>query len=74
MIYYLTDDQWCDFWTLHSIRGIPPLAVERIQQWNKHFKPKYNLQYDEETDATKIGYYGVIIGEGKHINWFLLQI
>ena len=84
MKYILSEKQWDLIW-----QNIDPQGCEldqwRIDYWNKNYKPKFNLSYieynpdhvkDHETfeKIEELGYWGIIEGDEKNINWFLLNL
>lgn len=68
MKYYLTDDQFYKLWDDSKI--ITPPYEKRIE----YIMEKYNLYYEEEESRYDPGYWGVIEGDEKYINWFLLNL
>jgi hypothetical protein len=79
MIYHLTQQQFNKIW---NVGYQPPnchWASGRINWWNSYIEPKWNITYDEletgsVTEFDDPGYWGMLEGEEKHINWFLLQL
>jgi hypothetical protein len=72
MTYNFTRDQWDHIWD-DMYPGID-FVDARIKYWNKHLKPKFNLQYNESMFEKDPDVYGSITGDEKHINWFLLNL
>ena len=68
--YYLTPSQYSKLWKDTGTM----LTTDRLNYWAKHWKPKFNLEYIESSKWGVPEEYGVLIGEEKHINWFLLQL
>ena len=75
MKYYFNESQFMELWGMYSSAGPDS---ERKKLWNSLIRDEFKLEYDELTGQfshtnLKQGYWGYIIGEEKHINWFLLQ-
>lgn len=79
-IYYLTKIQYFKLWrSLSDDGGMIESNTEtalmiRINIWDKTFKEQYHLSYNEELCSVENGLYGIIAGEEKYINWFLLNL
>jgi hypothetical protein len=76
MTYYLTREQFDKIWNPPQN---PPDCSWRINWWAEHMESKWNITYDEvkggrDSDYREPGYWGMLEGEEKYINWFLLQL
>jgi len=79
MKYQFTFNMFQKLWfplqqTNRSVRLDSVVPVDRIEYWNKHLKDKYQLDYIESNDVNEDAFYGAIIGDEKHITYFLLQL
>jgi hypothetical protein len=76
MIYYLDKRQFHQLWDKHrSPELIEGRAPFRIQIWNTLYRSQTKLSYFELDDhVNKSGFWGVVEGDEKDINWFLLQL
>jgi hypothetical protein len=72
MICYLTQSQYRQLWDNLILVGKAINAQQRIEYWKIHYC-QYHIQYDETRDPFSYGYWGMLEGEEKYINWFLLQ-
>jgi hypothetical protein len=72
----LTQTQYKFIWNeLYPIGSAATDTGLRIDTWNKQAKPKYKLDYYEQSISDKDdGWYGTIEGDEKDITWFLLNI
>jgi len=76
MIYYLTYAQWNHFWFSiphNNINAHDLTLVGRCIYWKVNIEPIYHITYYEKI-GVKQGKYGIIEGDEKHINWFLMQL
>ena len=71
--YYFTEHQFQTFWTNIDF-GLIQFASDRIAYWQTNLQPKFNIEYYESQTWGAPEQYGVLIGEEKHITWFLLQL
>ena len=81
MKYHLNNQQYTSLWDKYNISRIMEHIDERINFWDSTLKSKFNLEYEEinENDTNgdesdPDGWYGTLVGDEKHISWFLLQI
>ena len=78
----LTQQQFVTLWKKCDLSTSVDTVNDRFSYWNKHFKSTYNIEYTEATDGAvadepgnyPYAWFGVLCGEEKHINWFLLQL
>jgi len=75
MKYQFTFKMFHLLWDPLQLTGLQSsIARGRIEYWNKHYKDKYHLDYVESMDQDNDDFYGAIIGDEKHITYFLLQL
>jgi hypothetical protein len=79
MTYYLTREQFDKIWNPPKNPPDCHWTSGRINWWNIYMESKWNITYDEveagrEPDHLEPGYWGMLEGEEKYINWFLLQL
>lgn len=72
MEFELTKEQYIKIWD--SSIPEPQGYSDRITYWKQHIKPKYKIDYVEHSVAYNYGWFGLLRGEEKDINWFLLQL
>lgn len=83
MIYYLNNEQFDKLWWDNP--NLPDHIAKssgvdhniRIEYWKEHLETRYQLTYTElstQYDETEPGFWGMIEGDEKYINWFLLQL
>jgi len=70
MKYYLTPSQWSQLWV--QKHNDWTTSDDRLKTWTEMYS--HIGCYDESTNHADPAYYGFIIGELKHINWFLLSL
>lgn len=73
MKYYLTVEQYKKLWSIGNLLPRVTNTQERINFWSDHMQPKFNIEYTESFAWEDPAEYGVLIGEEKDINWFLLH-
>lgn len=66
MKHILMEKHWDKLWRKSGMSS----NSARIQYWNSHYKPLYNLEYDEPFEAP----WGIIKGNEKNITMFLLTL
>jgi len=80
MMYELSSNQFHKLWSKHNDLHVGYEVSTRIKYWDQHLKEKFQLEYKEST-LTQIregGYpeawYGLLVGNEKDINWFILLL
>jgi len=79
MRYELSGEQYSRLWGEYNVSPTVEYYPIRLSKWNQYVKSKYKLRYYENNDIsddddTPYGWYGIIFGNEKHINFFILQL
>lgn len=70
--YHFTPQQYKQFWYDKFDSNEVFTYFQRHTIWKLQMEPIYHLTYKEEQSGIT-GNWGMITGDEKHINWFLLN-
>lgn len=80
--YELSKEQYTSLWQKYNLSTALETIDERFKCWDEIIQPIFNIEYIEtidSTDETAVGdyprgWFGIIRGDEKYINWFLMHL